>query len=105
MTDHVHVQDSMFVKTFHNRFRCNSDGADEELRARIDNSIPGKSVLFDQNCTLAYKMNSKTWAAQPAVFPKLYKKCFKKRNHIHDETRHRMGVTHILTNSSSFPLV
>jgi hypothetical protein len=39
MADHVHVQDAMFVKTFDNRFRRNSDGADEQFRARINNSI------------------------------------------------------------------
>lgn len=39
MADHVHVQDSMLVKTLHDRFGRNADSADEQFRARINNAV------------------------------------------------------------------
>lgn len=36
VSDHVHVEDTGFVKAFDNVFRWNPDGGDEKFGARVD---------------------------------------------------------------------
>jgi hypothetical protein len=39
VADHVHVQDSMLVKTLHDRFGWNTNSTDEQFRAGINNAV------------------------------------------------------------------